>query len=228
MAEELVSQLNCETLFTIPILGGIDITESIVITWGIIALLFIISVLLTRNLKVENPSKRQLLLESAITWVYTTFDDIIGKSNRKYVPYLCSVMIYLAMANTIVSILGFKPPTKDINITIALALMSMILIEASSIRKNGAGVWAKSFGKPVAVVSPIMILEIGIRPLSLCMRLFGNVLGAFIIMELIKIAVPAVIPAVCSLYFDMFDGLLQAYIFVFLTAVFMNEEMDVE
>lgn len=76
------------------------------------------------------------------------------------------------------------------------------------------------------VVLPINILELFIKPLSLCMRLFGNVLGSFVIMELIKMIVPAVVPVIFSCYFDIFDGLIQAYVFVFLTALFVKEAME--
>lgn len=104
--------------------------------------------------------------------------------------------------------------------------MNMFLIEYSGIHKNGIKHWAKHFAEPVGIVAPLNVLEIVIRPLSLCMRLFGNVLGAFVIMELVKYVVPLILPIPLSLYFDIFDGLLQAYIFVFLTALFMNEEME--
>lgn len=70
------------------------------------------------------------------------------------------------------------------------------------------------------------ILEVGIRPLSLCMRLFGNVLGATIIMELLKKVVPVIAPAVLSVYFDFFDGLLQAYVFIFLTSLYIKEATE--
>ena len=111
-------------------------------------------------------------------------------------------------------------------VTAALAIMSMCLIEFSGIRKNGFKHWAAHFAKPVPFVAPIMVLEIVIRPLSLCMRLFGNVLGAFVIMELLKAVAPVLIPIPFSFYFDIFDGFLQAYVFVFLTALFMNEEQE--
>lgn len=101
------------------------------------------------------------------------------------------------------------------NVTIALALMSIVLIEISGIRAKGMKGWIKSFTQPVAVVTPINILEVFTRPLSLCMRLFGNVIGAFVIMEMIKMVVPVFIPTVFSLYFDFFDGFIQAYVFVF-------------
>ena len=87
--------------------------------------------------------------------------------------------------------------------------------------------WLKSFTQPIAVVTPINILELVTRPLSLCMRLFGNVLGAFVIMELIKMVVPVFVPMVFSLYFDFFDGLIQAYVFVFLTSLFIAEATEV-
>ena len=70
---------------------------------------------------------------------------------------------------------------------------------------------------------PINLMEIAIRPLALCMRLFGNILGAFIIMEMVKLLVPAVVPAFLSIYFDLFDGLIQTVVFVFLTTLFTGE-----
>ena len=78
----------------------------------------------------------------------------------------------------------------------------------------------------MAIVTPINILELVTRPLSLCMRLFGNVLGAFVIMELIKMVVPVIIPSIFSLYFDFFDGFIQAYVFVFLTSLFIAEATE--
>jgi len=88
------------------------------------------------------------------------------------------------------------------------------------------GITSPVQAKPVPVVAPITILEIVIRPLSLCMRLFGNMLAGFVVLELLKYFVPLICPIPVSFYFDIFDGLLQAYVFVFLTALFMTEEME--
>ena len=76
------------------------------------------------------------------------------------------------------------------------------------------------------MITPMNILELAIRPVSLCMRLFGNVLGAYIVMELIIYCVPAVVPLVASAYFDIFDGILQAYVFCFLTSLFIQESIE--
>lgn len=219
-----MEELNCETVFELPVLGGIS--ESVVVTWIIMAVLVAASIIFVRNLKVENPGKVQLALESAIGWAQDFFEGIIGKENKRYIPYLITVLVYLGISNAIVPLFGFKPPTKDLNVTAALAIMSMCLIEFSGIYRNGLKHWIKHFARPVPVVAPIMVLEIVIRPLSLCMRLFGNMLAGFVVMELLKTFVPLIIPIPVSFYFDIFDGLLQAYVFVFLTALFMNEEME--
>lgn len=221
----MLEELNCQTVFTIPIFGGIAVDESVVVTWIIMAVLTFLSIVFVRNLSVENPGKVQLALESAIGWAQDFFVQIIGKENQRYVPYLITVILYLGVSN-VIGLLGFKPPTKDLNVTAALAIMSMVLIEYSGIHRNGMKHWLKHFTEPIALVTPIMVMEIVIRPLSLCMRLFGNMLGGFVVMELLKMVIPLLVPIPFSFYFDIFDGLLQAYVFVFLTALFMNEEME--
>ena len=225
LGEELLSQLNCETVFTIPLFGGIEVDEAVVVTWIIMAVLTFTAILLTRNLKVENPGKVQLLLETGVEGISDFFEGILGEKGRKYIPYLVTVGLYIGVAN-LIGLVGLKPPTKDMNVTAALAVMSIILIEGAGIREKGPGKWVKSFAQPIAIITPINILEVFIRPLSLCMRLFGNVIGAFVVMELIKIVVPIAVPVAFSCYFDIFDGLIQAYVFVFLTSLFISEAID--
>ena len=225
LSEELMAKLNVETVFTIPIFGGIPVPESVVVTWVIMAISVVAAILLTRNLKVIPTGKRQILLEFAVEKLNGFFEGILGEAGKKYVPYLATVALYIGCAN-LIGLLGFKPPTKDLNVTAALALMSIVLIEYSGLRRKGVKGFFKSFAQPMAIMVPMNILELGIRPLSLCMRLFGNVLGSFVVMELIKIIVPAVVPVPLSLYFDIFDGLIQTYVFVFLTSLFMKEAME--
>ena len=225
IVDRLLEELNCDTVFEIPIFGGIPIYESVVVTWIIMAVVFLLCIIFVRNLKVENPGKKQLVLETAVQGLYNFFKDTIGKHGTAYIPYLMAVALYIGIAN-LIGLLGFKPPTKDMNVTVALAVMSIVLIEVSGIRQKGTKGWLKSFAEPMPIVLPINVLEIFIKPLSLCMRLFGNVLGSFVIMELIKIIIPPVLPAVFSCYFDIFDGLIQAYVFVFLTALFIKEATE--
>ncbi len=225
LVENLLEELNCETVFTIPIFGGIPVSEAVVVTWIIMGIVILSCMIFVRNLKVDNPGRGQLLLETGVSWLYNFFEETIGENGKEYIPYLISVIIYIGFAN-LIGIFGFKPPTKDINVTAALAIMSIVLIEVAGIRRKGGKGWLKSFAEPMPVVLPINILELFIKPLSLCMRLFGNVLGAFVIMELLKMVVPMVLPAVFSCYFDIFDGLIQAYVFVFLTSLFIKEATE--
>lgn len=225
--EELIEQLEIQPVFTIP---GTDIVidETTVVSWIIMAVIIVLSFILTRNLKVEGEiSKRQLFLEMCMEKMQKFFRKIMGPKGDKYIPWLMSVAIYIGACN-MVGLFGFKPPTKSMQVTLAMAVTSIILVQAAGIKERGIKGHLKSFAEPIAIVLPINILELIIKPLSLCMRLFGNIIGAFIIMELIKSVVffKVGVPVVFSLYFDLFDGFLQAYIFVFLTSLYIQEAIE--
>ena len=225
LAKNLMEELECKTVFTIPVLGGLEIKESIVVTWIIMAVLILLSIFLTRNMKIDHISKRQAVAELIVTKLTGIVEGMIGEKGKAFVPYLTTVLVYIGVSN-IIGLFGFKSPTKDLNVTIALAVMSIVIVEAAGIYYLGVKKWLHKFTEPIAIVTPINILEVFTRPLSLCMRLFGNVLGSFVIMELIKMIVPVFLPTVFSLYFDIFDGLLQAYVFVFLTSLYISEEIE--
>ena len=203
LADTLMEELQCKTVFTIPVFGGIPVAESVAVTWVIMAVLLILSLVLVRNLSVENPGKKQLLLETGVSFLHNFFKDILGEEGKMYIPYLMTVVIYIGIAN-IFGVFGFVPPTKDLNCTIGLAITSIFLIEYAGFH----------------------ILEVVIRPTSLCMRLFGNVLGSYVVMKLLEFICPAVLPIPFSLYFDFFDGFIQAYVFVFLTSLFIKEAIE--
>ncbi len=202
----------------------VEIPKSVVVTWIIMAVLVLASILLTRGLKIM-PGKVQCGVETVVSFLYNFFYDILGEKGKRYIPYLSTVMIYLVVAN-IIGVFGITPPTKDLNVTAGLAILSILLIEGAGIRARGMKGWLKSFAEPIPLIAPLNLLEIIIRPLSLCMRLFGNVLGAFVVMELIKIVLPPVVPVAFSFYFDFFDGCIQAYVFVFLTSLFIKEAIE--
>lgn len=234
LAEELLEELECEAVFSltfpqeIPLIGGFELVvrESVVITWGIMLAVVFFCIFLTRNMQLKNIGKRQLIAEAIVIRLENFVSGMVGEEGKQYVPYLATVLVFIGISN-MMGVFGMKPPTKDMNVTVALAVLSIILIEYAGWHKRGFKGWLKSFAEPVAVVAPIKVLELVIRPLSLCMRLFGNVLGAFVIMEMIKIIIPVAVPVPFSLYFDIFDGLIQAYVFVFLTSLFIKEAIEV-
>lgn len=226
LSEKLLEELECRIAFEIPIFGGIPVPESCVVTWIIMAILVILCRIFVRNLKTV-PTGPQLLVEMLIGWLNNFFLEIMGEKGKKFLPFLETLIIYIAFSN-LIGLIGLRPPTKDFNVTLGLSVMSIIYIQYCGIKKKGVKKWLKSFKEPVALLLPINILELVIRPLSLCMRLFGNVLGAFVVMELVKLCVPVGVPVILGLYFDIFDGLIQAYVFVFLSSLFLAEAIEDE
>lgn len=229
LQKELTDQLELKEVFSFKIGNfklGFD--EATVVSWIIIAVMTVLAIILTRNLKVTGKiSKRQALLELAYEKSEDFFKGIMGEKVQGFIPWLMTVALYIGVSN-IIGLFGFKPPTKSLQVTACLAITSIVLVEFAAFRDKGVLGRFKAFTKPIWVITPINLLEIVTKPLSLCMRLFGNVIGAFIIMELIKACVPIFLPTVFSLYFDIFDGLLQAYIFVFLTALYLQEAVEDE
>lgn len=225
IADKLVEELNTETVFSL--FGGkVTFDEGTVVSWIIMAVFLIVGILLTRGLKVQGEiSKRQLFLEMCVEKMHSFFHKNMGEDGDRYIPWLMTVAIYIGACN-MCGIFGFKSPTKELNVTLGLALTSIILVQYAGIHKKGTKGWLKSFAKPVAIVLPINILEIVIKPMSLCFRLFGNIIGAYIIMKLIELVVPVGIPVALSLYFDIFDGFIQAYVFVFLTSLYIQEAIE--
>ncbi|MDD3218978.1 MAG: F0F1 ATP synthase subunit A [Lachnospiraceae bacterium] len=222
IAEELTESLGSKEVFTI---GSISINEAVVVTWIIMAVILILCIVLTKNLKIKDVGKRQAFLEFGYQWALDFFDGLVGKNGRPFIPYLITVLIYLGFAN-IIGLFGFAPPTKDLNVTAGLAIASIIVVEYAGIKHRGFKGWMKSFTEPVAIITPLNILEIFIRPLSLCMRLFGNMLGGYIILKLVEAVAPVIIPLPLNFYFDIFDGLLQAYVFAFLTSLYISEAVE--
>ena len=155
-----MEELQCKTVFTIPVFGGIPIAESVAVTWVIMAVLLILSLVLVRNLSVENPGKKQLLLEAGVGFLHNFFEDILGEEGKMYIPYLMTVVIYIGIAN-IFGVFGFVPPTKDLNCTIGLAITSIFLIEYAGFHKKGLKGFLKSFAEPSPVMLPISRILIG-------------------------------------------------------------------
>ena len=233
------SILGFQEIFSFSLFGyKIAVTETVVVSWVAMAVLILGSMLMVRRLKWV-PSGPQALLETMIDALNKFSKDQFGERSRYIGHYIATLFLFLLVANLLpvlspVAIFGrepgfiIKPPGRDINLTAALALVSIVLVIVCGIRARGFKSWLKHFAYPVPLMIPFTILEYGIRPLSLSLRLFGNVLGGFILMHLIAGVIPIGIPVVCSLYFDFFDSLIQAAVFSFLSTLYIAEAMKTE
>jgi F-type H+-transporting ATPase subunit a len=209
-----------------------EFSNTLLCVWLVSALLIIASLILARKLSIR-PGKAQVILEMVVDFISNMCRDFIGENHyKRYVPYIGTLFLFLSMANML-SIFNFIPglniysPTKDINVTLPLALMSIVIVLYSTFRYKGPAGTAKDLFKPIPMMLPFNLMEYVTKPLSLCLRLFGNVVAAFVIMELIFHTM-GIIAAPFSAYFDLFDGILQAYIFAFLTCLYIGEAVESE
>jgi F-type H+-transporting ATPase subunit a len=199
------------------------------------------SLLLTRKLK-EIPSGSQALLETAVEFLNNFAQNQFGSFAKYLGPYIGSLFLFILLANlaAVVSPVGFtflghtfvppfmiRPPTRDVNVTAAFAVISLLLILVCGFAARGFAGWFKRLLYPVAFMLPFNLMDYATRPLTLALRLFGNMMGGLVMMTLIEGLLPVALPAVLSLYFDFFDGIVQAAIFVFLSSLYISEAVKV-
>ena len=229
--DEVFEKMNRLIIFKFRLFGyEFEVGNTILITWIIMAVLIILALVFTRKMSVTRPGKLQIIAEMLVDTVTNICRDSIGAHYRAYVPYIGTLLLYIGLSN-IISVFNFIPgidifpPTKDINVTAALALISILVVIYSGFRRKGFIGWVKSLADPMPLMIPFKLMEYGTKPLSLCLRLFGNVVAGFIIMELLLSFAPY-LGAPVSAYFDLFDGILQAYIFVYLTSIYIGEAVE--
>ena len=234
--------LEIRTMFTIYIAGfAVPITETVIISWAVMVILIAASLLLTRRLK-EVPSGPQAILESGVEFLNNFAKNQFGSFAKYLSPYIGSLFLFLLLANIIgvlspaeIKFLGrefippfmIRPPTRDINVTAALALISVLLVLVCGFAARGPAGWFKRLLHPLPMMLPFNLMEYGTRLISLALRLFGNILGGYVLMHLIEGLIPIAIPMIFALYLDFFDGMIQAAIFVFLTSLYISEAVKV-
>jgi F-type H+-transporting ATPase subunit a len=213
-----------EVYFTI---GPIEINETIVSLWVVMAILILFAIISTRKFS-WLPKGRQNLLELIVEGLTGLVTFIMGERGIPFVPYIGTLAGLLILSNTagVWSFDLLRPPTADVNTTLALGIMTAVLIQATSIRSKGLLNYLKGFLSPFALFLPMNIISELATPVSLGFRLFGNIFGGLVIMGLIYQAVPILVPVPMHVYFDLFSGLLQTLVFILLTMVFVSMAMD--
>ena len=223
--------------FTIPMpLQDLPITEAQVNSWLVILSLFFLCLYFTHGLSIRPHTKRQVIAE----WVVETCDKLVeqnmGDYFKGYGAFIIAIMA-LSGLSSLLSLLGLFPPTSDVNIVGGWAIMVFMLITYYKL-KCGPLYYLKGFTEPIALLLPLNIIGEVATPLSMAFRHYGNVLSGSVIAVLIAAALEGLsslvlgwlpgmlgefpflrigIPAVLSMYFDIFSGCLQAFIFAMLT-----------
>ena len=220
-------------------IGDIPVSETVTVTWFIMGLLLIFSLVATRNLKRE-PKGLQLIVEEFVKVSNGLTKQNMGEHNAAFAPYVGTLLIFIGLSN-IAGLFGFRPPTADLNTTMCLSITTFVLTQFFGLRSKGLVNYSKGFLQPMPFLLPLNIIGELANPVSLGFRLFGNIAAGVIIMSLLYgalggftemllgLAVPllqAGVPAVLHIYFDLFAGLLQSFIFSMLTMVFISGAME--
>ena len=220
MAEEAYSVNGPMQVFEYELFGmKLAFSESIIVEWIVILILGIVFFILGRNLKVRPTSKRQVIAEMMVSTFSGMVSDSMGIRYKKYTPYI-SALFCFSMLSSLMGLFGLRSPTADVSVVGAWGIITFVLVQRNKFKTGGVKGFFKGFVEPMPFMLPFNLIGEVANPLSQTLRHFGNILTGMVIGGLIYYALGSfalVVPAVLSLYFDLFSSLIQAYIFVTLT-----------
>ena len=228
--------------FTVPMpLQNLPITESQINSWLILISILGLCLFMTHGLKVRADTKRQ----HAVEWIVEKAESLVRSNMGEYFmgfsPFIAAILALSALSS-LLSLFGLYPPTSDLNVVAGWAILVFGLITYYKM-KCGPLQYLKSFAEPVPLLAPMNVLSEVATPLSMAFRHYGNVLSGTVIAALVASGLQGLsrlllgwlpgflgdipflqigIPAVLSVYFDLFSGCLQAYIFAMLTMMYVS------
>lgn len=170
--------------FTIPLFGGIPITQTTVSSFAVMLLLCIAGIVLGSNLQ-KRPSRRQVLVEKGVTMLYGMVEDTMGKHNSYWTPYIGALFLSSIFGSYIGMTGIFRSSTADLSTTVTWALMTSVICWACSIKANGVLGWLKGFTEPVVVMTPMNLVSEIAQPISMAFRHFGNIAGGNVLTSLV-------------------------------------------
>jgi F-type H+-transporting ATPase subunit a len=227
-------QLGPRIILTI---GNVNITETIFFAWIVSLALIAFALIATRKMSLV-PKGSQIWAEWIVDMIYNLVGNTMGKQHMKFAPYIGTLFMFLICGNAL-GLLDQRPVTADVNTTFALAGITFVLIHYNSIRTRSLKGYLKHMSEPYAFMLPVNLVGELAFPISLSFRLFGNITGGMIIMKLLfnglesvthglSFSIPFLIigiPLPANFFFDMFEAVLQAFIFTMLTMVFVANGM---
>lgn len=239
---EGITIAGAQIYLTIPMpIQDLLITEAQINSWLVMISILGLCLFLTHGLKTQNISPRQHLAE----WIVETVDALVGDNMGSYfMGYSAFVASILALSafSSLLALFGLFPPTSDLNVVAGWAVLVFILITYYRF-KCGPVQYLKSFTEPVAFLTPLNVISEVATPVSMAFRHYGNVLSGSVISVLVATALQGLsnlvlgwlpgflgefpllqigLPAILSVYFDLFSGCLQAYIFAMLTMMYVS------
>jgi F-type H+-transporting ATPase subunit a len=211
------SPLTSTVLFHI---GPAAITRPVVTTWVVMLALTVVCWLVTRRLQ-KQPGPRQAVLELVVTGIEQQIGEIVRKDARPYLPLLGTLFIFLVTANLSGLLPGVEAPTGKLETPAALALIVFLSVHYYGVRARGVRGYLASFAEPKLIMLPLNILSEITRTFSLMLRLFGNIMSGEFVIALV-VALAGLFVPIPLMALEILVGLVQAYIFTVLAAVFIG------
>ncbi len=215
------SPLDAVALFQI---GPVPITQAILTTWGIMAVLLIGAFALTRRLTLT-PGRRQATLELIVTTMDTQIRETTGAEPAPYRGFIGTLFLFILIANWSSLIPGLDPPTAQLETDAALAVLVFLSVIWFGVQGGGVAGYLRSFASPNVVMIPLNMLESVTRVFSMFVRLFGNVMSGVFVIGIVASLAGLLVP-IPLMALDLLTGLVQAYIFAVLAMVFISATVE--
>lgn len=200
--------------------GPVPVTEPVVVTWGLIALLAAAGLVVRSRLALV-PSRWQAALELAVGAMQGLIRETLRTSPQPYLPLLGTLFTYVLLANWSSLVPGIEPPTAHIETDAALAAIVFFAVIYFGIRVRGIGAYLKTFAEPTWLMVPLNVVETFTRTFSLIVRLFGNVMSGVFIVGIVLSLAGLLVP-IPLMALELLTGAVQAYIFTVLAMVFIG------
>ncbi len=201
--------------------GVITLNATIVYTWGLMLVLVVGSVVITRRISLDlQRSRWQNLLEMIVIAINQQIEEVGLRRPERYIGFLGTLFLFVALASICTVIPGYEPPTGSLSTTCALALCVFIAVPYFGIKDQGLGRYLRSYAEPTLIMLPFNIISELSRTLALAVRLFGNMMSGAMIIAILLTITPFLFPIVMTVL-GLLTGMVQAYIFSILAAVYI-------
>ena len=202
-------------------LGFFKFNATIAYTWGLMVVLAVGSKLVTRKLSTSlQRSRWQNLLEIVVTGIVKQIEEVGLQKPEKYLGFLGTLFLFVAMASLFTIIPGYEPPTGSLSTTAALAICVFVAVPLFGIDESGLGEYLRDYVKPTFIMLPFNIISELSRTLAMAVRLFGNMMSGTMILAILLTITPFIFPIAMSAL-GLLTGMVQAYIFSILATVYI-------
>ncbi len=197
-------------------------TFTLINTWIVMAVIIALAFIGSRSLKAF-PNPIQRLAEIYVSAMDKLTKETLDTTSRAYMPLVSTLFIFLLLCNWLGMIPGLAEPTKDLNTPLSLGIMGFFLTHTAAIREKGIGQYLKEYCQPFFIMAPLNVVGELAKVVSISFRLFGNILGGAIIIAVVSHMIYSlVLPPFLYVFFGMFVGTIQAFVFTMLTITYIS------